>query len=94
MRKVECQGKSFVTTDGVMNAVSDFFNAAQRHGRVVKVVVPIVPTDDGVSEVELILAPGETIMVADSDTPNMELNTEPMIRSLADRVQSWFGRRL
>jgi hypothetical protein len=93
MRNVECQGKSFVTTDDVMNAVSNFFSAAQRHGRTVRIVVPIVPDEQGTSEVELILFPGEPIVIADSDVPDMDLDTEPLIRSLTDRAQSWFRPR-
>ena len=88
MKFIRCQGKSFVTTDDVAQAVSNFSAAASRRGRVVIIDVPVVIDHDG-PVVQLVLSPGESLEISDSATPHQELDTTPLIRSLTERRLAW-----
>jgi len=88
MKFIRCQGKSFVTTDDVAHAVTNFSVAAGRRGRVVIIDVPIVAENDG-PVLQLVLFPGEPLEVSDSAMPHQELDTTPLIRSLAERRLAW-----
>jgi hypothetical protein len=93
MRNVACQGITFVTTNDVADAVVNFSRAAQRRGRVVRIDVPIVPDDaSGESILELVLSPGEQLDVTDSDHPEVDLDTVPLIESLTRRSMAWISR--
>ena len=88
MKFIRCQGKAFVTTDDVAHAVMNFSAAAGRRGRVVIIDVPVVIENDG-PVVQLILSPGEPLEIAESAMPHRELDTTPLIRSLAERRLAW-----
>ena len=88
MKRVQCQGKTFVTTDDVARAVINFSQAAQKRGRVVKIDVPAI-TESGEHVVELVLFPGEQLEVTDSPEMPVELDTAPLIRSLSARKLAW-----
>ncbi|KJC63688.1 hypothetical protein [Agreia bicolorata] len=88
MKRVHCQGKTFTTTDDVAHAIMNFFQAAQRRGRVVKIDVPAI-ADTGEHVVELVLFPGEQLDVFDSPDEHVELDTAPLIRSLSARKLAW-----
>lgn len=88
MKRVECQGKIFVTTDDVARAVINFSQAAQKRGRVVKIDVPAT-SHAGEYVVELVLFPGEQLEVTDSSAEPVELDTAPLIRSLSARKLAW-----
>ena len=88
MKFIRCQGKSFVTTDDVAHAVTNFSTAARRRGRVVIIDVPVVAEGDGPT-VQLVLSPGEPLDVSDSAMPHQELDTTPLIRSLSERRLAW-----
>jgi hypothetical protein len=99
MRCVTCQGRTFVTTNDVADAISNFFRAAQRRGRVVRIDVPIVAgagcdgdSAPGESVLSLVLSPGEQLHVAESDHPDVELDTIPLIESLTRRQRPWIAR--
>ena len=92
MKFIRCQGKSFVTTDDVAQAVANFSAAAGRRGRVVIIDVPIVIEDDG-PVVQLVLFPGEPLEISDSAMPHRELDTTPLIRSLAERRLAWLPHK-
>jgi hypothetical protein len=85
---IRCQGKSFVTTDDVAQAVTNFSVAAGRRGRVVIIDVPVVIENDG-PVVQLVLSPGEPLEILDSAVPHQELDTTPLIRSLTERRLAW-----
>ncbi|SMG16028.1 hypothetical protein [Agreia pratensis] len=89
MKRVQCQGKIFVTTDDVARAVINFSQAAQKRGRVVKIDVPAAGGDAGEYVVELVLFPGEQLDVSDSLDEPVELDTAPLIRSLSARKLAW-----
>ena len=88
MKRVECQGKTFITTDDVAQAISNFSQAAQRRGRVVKIDVPAI-AETGEHVVELVLSPGEPLDVSDSPHEPVDLDTAPLIRSLSERKLAW-----
>jgi hypothetical protein len=88
VKQVHCQGKTFVTTDDVARAVSNFSQAAQKRGRVVKIDVPAI-ADSGPHVVELVLFPGEQLEISDSTAQESELDTAPLIRSLSARKLAW-----
>ena len=88
MKFIRCQGKSFVTTDDVAQAVTNFSVAAGRRGRVVIIDVPVVIENDG-PVVQLVLSPGEPLEILDSAVPHQELDTTPLIRSLTERRLAW-----
>lgn len=89
VKLVQCQGKTFVTTDDVARAVVNFSKAAQRRGRVVRIDVPAVARAGGGDVIELILSPGELLEVSDSEEETVELDTAPLIRSLSARKLAW-----
>ena len=88
MKRVHCQGKTFTTTDDVAQAIMNFFLAAQRRGRVVKIDVPAI-ADGGEQVIELVLSPGERLEVSNSPEAHVELDTAPLIRSLSARKLAW-----
>lgn len=92
MRSVACQGRTFITTDDVADAVVNFSRAAQRRGRVVRIDVPIVVDGASVeSVIELVLSPGDQLHVTDSDHPEVDLDTVPLIESLTRRSMAWIS---
>ena len=95
MKLINCQGKSFVTTDDVAQAVINFSAAAHKRGRVVTIDVPAVPAlpSDGKPVVQLVLSPGETVEICDTTAPEQDLDTAPLIRSLAERRLSWLPHK-
>ena len=88
MKRVDCQGKTFITTDDVAHAITNFSRAAQRRGRVVKIDVPAI-AETGEHVVELVLSPGERLDVSDSLHEPVDLDTAPLIRSLSERKLAW-----
>jgi hypothetical protein len=88
VKLIQCQGKSFTTTDDVARAIMNFSRAAQKRGRVVKIDVPAV-AEAGFDVVELVLFPGEVVEVFDSAVANIDLDTAPLIRSLTARRLAW-----
>lgn len=93
MKRVECQGKTFITTDDVAHAITNFSRAAQRRGRVVKIDVPAI-AETGEHVVELVLSPGEPLDVSDSLHEPVDLDTAPLIRSLSARKLAWQRRTM
>ena len=95
VKLINCQGKSFVTTDDVARAVINFSAAARKRGRVVTIDVPAVPglPAGGNPVVQLVLSPGETVEICDSTVPEQDLDTAPLIRSLAERRLSWLPHK-
>jgi hypothetical protein len=95
MRTVTCQGRTFVTTNDVADALRNFYEAAQRRGRVVRIDVPIV-TDSATGEnlLSLVLIPGDQLHVAPSDEPDVDLDTAPLVESLTRRKMAWISRRI
>ncbi|WP_374947017.1 hypothetical protein [Agreia sp.] len=92
MKFIRCQGKSFVTTDDVAHAVVNFSAAARKRCRVVIIDVPVVVDGNG-PVVQLVLFPGEIVEVSESAMPDQELDTTPLIRSLANRRLAWLPHR-
>lgn len=92
MKFIRCQGKSFVTTDDVANAITNFSTAARKRGRVVTIDVPVVLDGDG-PVVQLVLSPGEPLEISDSAMPHQELDTSPLIRSLTVRRLAWLPHK-
>ncbi|SKA82328.1 hypothetical protein SAMN06295879_0466 [Agreia bicolorata] len=90
MKRIECQGKTIITTTAVAEAVAAFHAAAHRRGRTVRVEVPAV--NDGPQHVPLILSPGETLTVFDCSMPPVELDAAPLIESLTSRQSAWLPR--
>ena len=90
MKRIECQGKSIITTDDVAQAVATFSAAACKRGRTVRVEIPAV--DDVRRHVPLVLAPGETLTVLDCAMPPVDLDASPLIESLSVRQSAWLLR--
>jgi hypothetical protein len=90
MKRIECQGMTFVTTDDVAHAIANFSAAARRRGRVVRIDVPVVDPETPV--IGLVLSPGEVVEISDSPMPSVELDTAPLIRSLTVRQLAWLPR--
>ena len=95
MKVINCQGKSFVTTDDVAQAVINFSAAAHKRCRVVTIDVPAVPAlpSGGNPVVQLVLSPGETVEICETSAPEQDLDTAPLIRSLAERRLSWLRHK-
>ncbi|SMG16022.1 hypothetical protein [Agreia pratensis] len=90
MKRIECQGKSILTTTAVAEAVADFYAAAHRRGRTVRVDVPAVDHDR--PHVPLVLTPGETLTLRDCPMRPVELDATHLIESLATRQSAWLPR--
>jgi hypothetical protein len=95
VKLINCQGKSFVTTDDVAQAVINFSAAARKRGRVVTIDVPAVPGPPVESSpvVQLVLSPGESVDISECSMPEQDLDTAPLIRSLAERRLSWLPHK-
>lgn len=90
MKRIECQGKSFVTTAAIAEAVAAFAAAASQRGRTVRVDVPGV--DAARRPVPLILFPGEKLTVLECPMSPVHLDSTRLIESLRARQSSWISR--